>query len=172
MEKRPRTNRFPPVLIVDDNEATTGALSRAIERIRLASIVVGSLDEARRLLPTRRFHYLLICSRRGDASYIVLFAELAGLDYRLPVVLLGEDDMDLRARVRSMAAEANITLHCFPPPIELGVIRVLLADQRARDAGLPVSHVWGGISSRSAYESHVAEVKKVARDRSQIRGNA
>lgn len=170
MEKRPRTNRFPPVLIVDDNETTTAALSRAVERIRLSSIVVNSLEEARRLLPTQKFHYLIVCSRRGDASYIMLFAELARLGYRLPVVLLGEDDMDLRARVRTLASEADITLHCFPPPIELGVIRVLLADQRARDAGLPVSHVWGGISSRSAFDSHVAEVKKVARERIRVNG--
>jgi len=170
MERKQRPNRFPPVLIVDDEGSMSYALTRAIEKIRLNAIVANSANEALRYLKTQRCHYLLICSQPDAASYAALMSQVEQLSYSLPVVLLGEDDIDLRANIRHQASTAGVTLHCFPKPIPLGVIRVLLADQRARDAGLPVAHVWGGMSSRSAYESHIVDLRKLATERSRLKG--
>jgi hypothetical protein len=90
---------------------------------------------------------------------------IGAVGYKLPVVILGEKNQEQRGKMRDIAAELRMTVHTFPYPVELGVLRVLLADQRSKTAGLPVAHMWGGVKVDTVVARHRPKHEPKAPDR-------
>jgi DNA-binding NtrC family response regulator len=143
-----------PVLIVNPDIEKSRVVERAVRRICQEIVVTESCEEARVWLDCARSHYVIICPTDGDTSYVDLVKYIGTVRYHLPVVILGEKDQDQRGRMRDIASELKMTIHTFPYPVELSVLRVLLANQRSKTAGLPIAHMWGGVKVDTVVAQH------------------
>ena len=146
-----------PVLIVNRHFENSRVVARAVRSICHEIVVMESCDDARVWLGCARSHYVIICPTDGDTSYVELVKYIGAIGYELPVVILGEKDQEQRGRMRDIASDLKMTVHTFPYPVELGVLRVLLADQRAKTAGLPAAHMWGGVKVDTVVALHRSE---------------
>lgn len=143
-----------PVLIVDRHFENSRVVARAVRSICQEAVVLETCDDARIWLECARSHYVIICAVDGDRSYVELVKYIGSVGYKLPVVILGEKDKEQRGKMRDIASELKMTIHTFPYPVELSVLRVLLADERAKTAGLPVAHMWGGVKVDTVVARH------------------
>ena len=143
-----------PVLIVNRHFENSRVVERAVRSICQETVVVENCEDARVWLDCARSHCVIICPTDGDRSYVELVTYIGAVGYPLPVVILGEKDQQLRGLLRDIAAERKMTVHTFPYPVELGLLRVLLADQRAKTAGLPAAHMWGGVKVDTVVARH------------------
>jgi hypothetical protein len=143
-----------PVLIVNRHFENSRVVARAVRSICQEIVVMETCDDARIWLDCARSHYVIICPTDGDRSYVDLVKYIGAVGYKLPVVILGERDKEQRGKMRDIASELKMTIHTFPYPVELGVLRVLLADERSKKAGLPAAHMWGGVKVDTVVARH------------------
>lgn len=143
-----------PVLIVNRHFENSRVVERAVGRICQEIVVTETCEDARVWLDCAQSHYVVICPTDGDTSYVELVKYIGTVGYHLPVVILGEKNQEQRGKMRDIASELKMTIHTFPYPVELGVLRVLLANQRSKTAGLPVAHMWGGVKVDTAVAQH------------------
>ena len=143
-----------PVLIVNRHVENSRVVERAVRSICQETVVAETCEDARVWLDCARSHCVIICPTDGDISYVELVTYIGAVGYPLPVVILGEKDQQLRGLLRDIATERKMTVHTFPYPVELGLLRVLLADQRAKTAGLPAAHMWGGVKVDTVVARH------------------
>ena len=134
-----------PVLIVGRNLKYSGVVARAVRSICHETMILETCDDAKVWLECARSHHVIMFVEDGDRSYVDLVKYIGSLAYTLPVVLIGEKDKVQRGAMRIIASDLRMTFYTFPHAVELGVLRVILADQRAKTAGLPVAHIWGGV---------------------------
>ncbi len=153
-----------PVLIIDCHFERSRVVARAVRSICHEILLLDTCGDAREWLGCARAHCIVICPSDGDRSHIELIEYIGCLGYKLPVVIIGERDKSLRSEMRSIAAGLGMTLYTFPYPVELSVLRVLLADQRSRTAGLPAAHTWGGVNVDTVVARH-REISGKAPDR-------
>jgi hypothetical protein len=143
-----------PVLIVNRHFEKSRGVERAVRSICQETVVVKTCEDARVWLDCARSHCVVICPTDGDRSHVELVTHIGAIGYPLPVVILGEKDQQLRGLLRDIATEQKMSIHTFPYPVELGLLRVLLADQRAKAAGLPAAHMWGGVKADTVVARH------------------
>ena len=143
-----------PVLIVTRHLQSSRVVARAVRSICQEIVVMETCEDARIWLDCARSHYVIICPTDDDRSYLDFVKYIGAVGYPLPVVILGEKDQEQRARMRDIASDLKMTIHTFPYPVELSVLRVLLADERAKKAGLPVAHMWGGVKVDTVVARH------------------
>lgn len=143
-----------PVLIVNRNFKSSRVVARAVRSICQEIVVVETCEDARVWLDCARSHYVIICPADGDTSYVELVKYIGAVGYSLPVAILGEKDQEQRGKIRDIASDLKVPVHTFPYPVELGVLRVLLADQRSKTAGLPAAHMWGGVKVDTVVARH------------------
>jgi len=144
-----------PVLIVDPDPEHSEIVARAVRQVCRDVVILQTYEDAREWLDCTRFHYVLICPTDDDSrSPIELLKYIGRTRYDLPVLILGEKDRQRRCEMRDIASNLGIVFFSFPHPIELGAVRVLLADRRSRTAGLPVAHMWGGVTVDSLFAQH------------------
>jgi hypothetical protein len=134
-----------PALIVSRHFINSRVVARAVSSICQEIVVLETCEEARVWLDCARSYYVILYPTDGDQSYVELVKYIGAVGYRLPVVILGERDKEQRRKMREIASGLQMTIHTFPCPVDVGVLRVLLADQRSKTAGLPVAHIWGGV---------------------------
>ena len=143
-----------PVLIVNRHFESSCVVERSGRSICQETVVVETCEDARVWLDCARSHCVIICPTDGDESYVELVRHIGAIGYSLPVVILGEKDQQRRGLLRDVATERKMTIHTFPYPVELCLLRVLLADQRAKTAGLAAAHMWGGVKVDTVVARH------------------
>ena len=142
------------LLVIDDDATQRKLVSLAAIKAGHTVTFAESCAEAITKLAERQFDCVTLDLELGDGDGLDVLTAMNATGQLVPVIVISGMDRVRREESRFLARALGIEMKSLPKPVDLGALRVLLANLRYQSLGLPMIHMWGGVAVNSLADDH------------------
>lgn len=134
------------LLVVDDDPVQRALISSAARQAGHSVTLAQSCSEAINQIQIAQFDCVTLDLMLDDGDGVDVLKAMAEAKFAGVVIIISGMDAPQRIAARSQARSLGIELQSLPKPVDLGALRVCLANLCKTAMGLPVMHTWGGVA--------------------------
>jgi two-component system chemotaxis response regulator CheY len=142
------------LLIVDDDATQRALISSAAKHAGHSVTFALSCAEAIERIHATRFDCVTLDLMLEDGDGLDVLQAMARAKFAGSVIVVSGMNAARRIAARSYARSLGIELQSLPKPVDLAALRICLANLCKTIMGLPVMHIWGGVSVDGVAEQH------------------
>ena len=142
------------LLIVDDDATQRALISAAAKHAGHSVTFARSCSEAMARIHATQFDCVTLDLMLEDGDGLEVLQAMAKAKFAGALIVISGMNAARRIAARAYARSLGIELQSLPKPVDLAALRICLANLCKTTMGLPVMHIWGGVSVDGVAEQH------------------